>query len=369
MKFSGTAKEYLDTLINVRSNNIDYNDLFVYFLEQGFMLSEEEVHDLMEEQGLTAIDAYKSSMSDFLQIEFEEESEIYVDAAIKEVKPDEFLSNPYVKAINISSVKLGKYTLCKDKYLPYEIFPRDDINVLDDYIEQPQIGYFTKPFSFLALREKNVTWMSLNPNEINTMKKAIDNASGNVLVLGLGLGYYPFMISLKDDVKEITIIEKDKDIITLFKENILPNFKHKEKIKIIQDDAMKYIKKLENKASFDYLFADLWHNQEDGLPLYIDLLKEARRLNLRSDYWLETSLICYIRRMMVFDMWLIEYEHQPEADFIKVINPIDRYINNIYFVIKDKEFSTKEELKNYLSDQSIKELLINEKIQVILIRL
>ena len=62
--------------------------------------------------------------------------------------------------------------------------------------------------------------MSLNPNEIETMKPFINKGHGNVLVLGLGMGYVPFMMALKDDVRHITIIEKDKNIIGVKKISI-----------------------------------------------------------------------------------------------------------------------------------------------------
>ena len=40
--------------------------------------------------------------------------------------------------------------------------------------------------------------------------------AGGVLVLGLGLGYYPFMISKFDHVNEIVIVERQKEVIELF---------------------------------------------------------------------------------------------------------------------------------------------------------
>ena len=80
-------------------------------------------------------------------------------------------------------------------YAPYQLFAYDDIKV-NGYKEYSQVGYFDNKFSYLALTEGNNIWMSLNPNEIETMKPYINKARGNVLVLGLGMGYVPFMLSL-----------------------------------------------------------------------------------------------------------------------------------------------------------------------------
>ena len=137
--------------------------------------------------------------------------------------------------------------------------------------------------------------MSLNPNEIETMKPYIKKGEGHVLVLGLGMGYVPFMLAVKDDVKSITIIEKDPEIIALFKSLIYPSFPRKEKIRIIEDDAIKYLQKTEKKPSFDYIFADLWHNPEDGLPLFVAL----KNINPNIDCWLETSMYALLRRCMI----------------------------------------------------------------------
>ena len=86
------------------------------------------------------------------------------------------------------------------------MLPYDDIDIKDNFIEVSKIGYFNKSFKYLVVNKNDVTWMSTDPNEINTMKDAINNAKGNVLVFGLGLGYYAYMISLKKEVKKITII-------------------------------------------------------------------------------------------------------------------------------------------------------------------
>jgi hypothetical protein len=132
----------------------------------------------------------------------------YILNNLKKLCPLEYLNNPYVKNINANS-KLGKYQLRNISYEPYQLFAYDDI-YLDEYKEYSRIGYFTSDFPYLALTEGNNVWMSLNPNEIETMKPYIAKAKGDVLVLGLGMGYVPYMVSSKEDVKSVTIIEKDK---------------------------------------------------------------------------------------------------------------------------------------------------------------
>ena len=68
--------------------------------------------------------------------------------------------------------------------------------------------------------------MTITPNEIETMKEAVDKASGNVLTFGLGLGYYAYMVSEKENVESVTIVDSNEDVIDLFKKYVLPQFKH-----------------------------------------------------------------------------------------------------------------------------------------------
>lgn len=79
--------------------------------------------------------------------------------------------------------------------------------------------------------------MTTIPNEINTMKDPIDKARGDVLTYGLGLGYYVYMVANKDEVRSITAVENDDEIIALFRQHILPQFSHPEKVIIVRDDA------------------------------------------------------------------------------------------------------------------------------------
>lgn len=45
------------------------------------------------------------------------------------------------------------------------------------------------------------------------------------------------MASLKADVESITIVEREQSVIDLFTSFILPQFKTKDKITVIKDDA------------------------------------------------------------------------------------------------------------------------------------
>lgn len=136
--------------------------------------------------------------------------------------------------------------------------------------------------------------MSVTPNEINTMKEPILKAHGKVLTFGLGLGYFAYMVSVKENVESVTIIEKDASVISLFRKCILPQFKYKEKIKIIESDAFEFLNKLKN-GEYDFAFVDIYHDVGDGKEVYLKF-KEKETLFSETEftYWIEKSIKLYL---------------------------------------------------------------------------
>ena len=333
----------------ISTNNINMNVADV--LTNAFMyvdaINPDEVKQYIKE-GLSENEAVYNCLYDFLGFDKnDEESQNvlgeYVLNNLKKLNPKDYTDNPYVKAIKNTGRK-GKYALKYIDYAPYQLFAYDDIKV-NGYKEYSQIGYFDNKFSYLALTEGNNIWMSLNPNEIETMKPYINKARGNVLVLGLGMGYVPFMLSLKNFVKSITIIERDQEIINLFNELIYPSFPNKEKIKIIKGDAVEYTRKIQKQGTCDYVFADLWHDPEDGLPLFVEL----KKINKNIDCWLEVSMYALLRRCMIT---LLEEQLNglKEEDYKFARTYTDKVINAFYQ--KTKNLSL-ERLDDLLSDDSL----------------
>ena len=333
----------------ISTNNINMNVADV--LTNAFMcidaINPDEVRQYIKE-GLDENEAIYNCLFDFIGVSKDDEesqkvlSEYFLNN-LKKLNPSDYINNSYVKAIKKTGRK-GKYALKFIDYAPYQLFAYDDIKI-NGYKEYSQIGYFDHKFSYLALTEGNNIWMSLNPNEIETMKPYINKAKGNVLVLGLGMGYVPFMLSLKNCVKSITIIEKDQEIINLFNELIYPSFVNKEKIKIIKGDAIEFARKNQKEGTYDYIFADLWHDPEDGLPLFVAL----KQINKNIACWLETSMYALLRRCMVT---LLEEQLSglKEEDYRFAKTYTDKVINTFYQ--KTKNLSI-ERLDDLLSDDSL----------------
>ena len=353
MVISPKLNKRIEALISSNNININVADLLVNAFSYTDIFDIEEIKQYIKE-GLNEKEAMMEIFCRSFNIDYElEENKEVMDAYIlnnlKKLDPKEYLDNPYVQTIKATG-KYKKYALKYITYEPYQLFAYDDISIKGDK-ENSRIGCFDNKFSYLALTEGTNIWMSLNPNEIETMKPYINTAKGNVLVLGLGMGYVPFMMAMKNEVKSITIIEKDPEIIGLFNSLIFPSFKNKEKIKIVEDDAINYVKK---NNRYDYIFADLWHSPEDGLSLFVQL----KRINRNIDCWLEVSMYALLRRCMIS---LIEENTlgYGEENYRFAKTYTDKIINKYYQKTKNLTLNNDEDLDKLLDNNNLLSLAIN----------
>ncbi len=205
----------------------------------------------------------------------------------------EFYDDEYIKNVKIQERKIGKFLLTNASYARGELFLYDAPDLKAELV-LPKIAFFTGKVSFPTLYEGNMPWMSVCPSEINSMKEQMERAHGNVLVLGMGLGYYQYVISGKDDVSSVTVVEISPEIADIFNENILPFFEKAEKIEIVVADAIEYLKTV-NDGQYDFVFADIWEGIIDGAPLYEKIRKEEKRLkSTEFTYWIGEQIECYL---------------------------------------------------------------------------
>lgn len=209
--------------------------------------------------------------------------------------PGLYRNDPYYQNIFIPEVSAGKFRLLHETYQPFEAFVWKSAIMDHDGRCIPQIGFFTEEFQFPALCHDDIEWMAVKPNEIETMRQHIETAFGRVVAFGLGLGYFPYLISLKKDVSQITIVEIDDKIIALFENYILPQFKTRDKIRIVHDDAFHFLNKTMTRRQFDTAFVDIWHDESDGAPLYRQFKSLQQNFpETVFHYWIEDLIQRYI---------------------------------------------------------------------------
>ena len=263
----------------------------------------------------------------------------------------EYLVNPYIKALKNVSFDEADWKLTHIIMNAYTLFPyEEEYHFAGDAILKMNLGFFDQDYSYPTISLCDNEWMSLNPFEIRTMQIPIQLAKGRVLTLGLGLGYYAYMVHLKEEVKEVHIVEMDVDLIKNFNKYLLPLFPHPEKIHIHKADAFFFIQNI-NDQDYDFIFADLWHDVSDGLPMYLKLRKRFDEFKFtKCTYWIEGSIITYLR-MLVIGILKDEFYHQ-DSDYNELQLLIKNNLENISIL-------NSYDLDALLSLKGLKQLLFN----------
>ena len=149
------------------------------------------------------------------------------------------------------------------------------------------------------------------------------------------------------------IIEKNKDIIELFKKHILPQFKTKAKINIINEDAFKYAT-INNLKQYDYLFVDFYRNTNDGIGIYLKLIDSILESNIKYDFWIEKSIIIMLRRCLINAMYELIFDINEQ---IENKNEIDIIIDKFKERLNKLDINSYDDLISYLDDNKIVQLI------------
>ena len=266
--------------------------------------------------------------------------------------------NPYYERIHISSDKENCIALTTADYLPYEFFQTFHRYKKENPFLYGEAGFFKERMTFPVILENNRVWMSVVPSEIRSMEKDIEAAKGKVITYGLGLGYYAFMASEKEEVESVTVVEMNRDVISLFKRNILPQFPNKEKIRIIEADAFAFIEKQED-GGYDTAFSDFWSGVDDGLDLYLRFMaKTARFAKTKHSYWIETCFMEYFFRPVLIRVLMEQITGKkiimPEVSgrIRKVQNRFETYLKT-----KNDRITSPEELTLLFTNESMISLM------------
>lgn len=283
-----------------RYNRILLEKLSLYINLTPRFITPEIVSELVRECGLTATEAVSTLLAAALGIDIDGSSDDrelffeYFPEMISRLDTEVYENDPYYVGIPKLKAKFGKWELKRESYAPYELFVWNDLRKLRDGRVVPQIGFFEKEFAFPAVLEGGREWMTVTPNEIETMREAVEAARGRVLTFGLGLGYFAYMAARCDGVESVTVVERDREVIELFRKMILPHFPTPEKIRIVEGDAFEFADRLID-GEFDLIFTDIWHDPSDGVELYLKMKGYERRApHSRWLYWIEPTLKCYM---------------------------------------------------------------------------
>lgn len=294
----------------ITENNLTVMELFSALLhERACPFTKEEVENFAADVGMEPHAAFCALVCAVCGLDSDLNprhrllAEKYVTPSLKRLDAAPYRMDPFYRTVKLPEKTRGEWQLIHQEYAPYELFCYDDPVVCDDGREIPCIGYFTERFRYPAVLQKGRLWMAITPNEVETMKRDIAAAHGNVLVLGLGLGYYAFMTARMAQVDKVTVVELDEDVIRLFEEELLPQFPEKDKIRVIRADAFAYVEKEAAKEKYDFVYADIWHDVLDGTPLYVRFKALEKSVpGAQWRYWVEKSMLVWLRGLIREEM-------------------------------------------------------------------
>ena len=299
-----TYQEKISTerLFSIFNDNFRVKRLYADYLERFPEIITKDMVDSICEHGIEKELAISALLAEIFALDPEKnESDkrilrSYIIPSIRILDAKKYTENPYYKNIKLPDIKLGNWEFKNETYEPYRAVICHDMILNEDFSEIPPLGFFTERFAFPAVLEDGNEWMTLTPVDLDTSEDAINSAHGKVITFGLGLGYFAYMASEKAEVESVTVIEKSERVIELFKNYVLLQFKHPEKIRIINCDAFEYAEKKMPMEHYDFAFVDTWRDASDGAPMY-ERMKKLEQLSPMTEfsYWIESFLISSIR--------------------------------------------------------------------------
>lgn len=268
-----------------------------------------------------------------------------IDKLIKNAMmlPTEYITeNAYINNIKFKGNEtFGNYTFLNDKYEKYQ-FTEYAGHERKNLLFYPCWGLFRCSALSYVLVDKNNNGVAVTiPSEMLQTQKYIDNAKGNVLVLGVKVGYFSYLAGLKDDVSQITIVEKDEDVLGFFNQYIFPQFdeKIKAKIKIMKYDPIEYFKFLPD-GQFDYCFVDLWGKHSVAQDYYKLLPYHNKFKSMKVEYYKELRIIENLYETVGINIYFALQKRNNQIP--KDASFVEHFKNNIDYdqlVIVDRVFA------------------------------
>jgi len=162
-------------------------------------------------------------------------------------------------ASKIPQQSIGKYHIVKRKIERGATLPMNGVLGYDEAL-------FVEDTIITVLREgerngkdSESVWMSDSPYEYYSMWELATRVyREKVLIGGLGLGILANILSLRKDIKQITVVEISPEIIKMVKP-YLPK-----RIEVIQGDFIRKMQEFESEdKKFDTIIADIWMSTDE----------------------------------------------------------------------------------------------------------
>jgi hypothetical protein len=183
-------------------------------------------------------------------------------------------------------IKASNYTITKVKLLQKDYNSFKDNNMLNLYIDKFEVG---KAYVSL-IQTDTLTMMSNHPSETETNRDFLENANGDVLIFGLGLGLVIFPLLEDPEITSLVIVEKDPELIQIVGAIVKKHDIHN-KVVLIESDAFTFHQSIHYRK-YDTIYIDIWAKIDNRLYEEAELLSERFKSYLKSEdsnisYWCE----------------------------------------------------------------------------------
>jgi hypothetical protein len=139
--------------------------------------------------------------------------------------------------------------------------------------------YFNlKPGKYTYLMQADDAIMSDTPTEIFTNVEFVSRVHGDILIAGLGLGIMLKMLQEMPEVKTVTVIEKNREVIDLVADQLqLPD-----NFKIVEADIFHYVP----EQKFDVIYFDIYSDLSPIELAFLDSLENQFKPYLKESGWI-----------------------------------------------------------------------------------
>ncbi len=117
-------------------------------------------------------------------------------------------------------------------------------------------GKLGNAIELMALYEDGILWMNDDPSELAELTVPLEHAHGRVLTSGLGIGLFPYLVSLLcySRVTQIDIVECNQQIIDL----VYPQLNLMLPSRMMCDDIHSYLRT--TQVRYDFIYIDIWND-------------------------------------------------------------------------------------------------------------
>jgi hypothetical protein len=233
-----------------------------------------------------------------------------VFANMKEYSPEQFAKDSFLENVSLPLGENHGFLFGFQDVKKGQLFHYDSPQE-KGYGDIPRLGYFNDAARYPVITRDGKLFCALDPQYLETMKKQLPAASGDVLILGLKMGVYPYLVSGKDSVRTVTIIEQDPDVIAMFEEVILPQIPHAEKIIVLQEDPLAFVQK-EWKKEYNFVLSCTDQDSLKATVSYLTIKQtEKKHKKTKFAYWIEESILSNIKSALLVEL-MAQTSDEPE---------------------------------------------------------